>query len=225
MGLDLYAKIEPLLGFEEEKERLYALFIQKLQRLGIKSFLDIGCGNGAFMQKAMMHGLHCEGVDISCKMVETARKKGLTVYCKDICTIDKTYEAATAVFDVINYLDKKNLQKFFDCVQNILQKGGYFLCDMNTLFGFEEIAPGAIHIDTDEEFVALDAEFKKNRLVTDIVYFTKQNGCYKKEKGRIVQYYHDIHRIKKSGLRLVDMDFISLFGNEADKVLLTLKKG
>ena len=224
MGLDLYAKIEPLLGLEEEKERLYDLFIQKLQSLGIKSFLDIGCGNGTFMQKAIKKGLECEGVDISYKMVEAARKKELTVYHKDVCEIDTTYEAATAVFDVINYLNKEDLQKFFECVHNILQEGGYFLCDMNTLFGFEEIAQGAINIDTDEEFVAIDAEFKKDRLETDIVYFTKQDDCYQKEKGSIVQYYHDINYIKKLGFKLVDMDFISLFGEESDKVLLTLKK-
>ncbi|SMC09371.1 class I SAM-dependent DNA methyltransferase [Nitratiruptor tergarcus] len=223
MGLDLYGKIEPLLGFEEEKQKLYEVFLDKLSELGIKNFLDIGCGSGAFMQLAKNAGFEPEGIDVSRVMVERAKKAGLQVYHGDICQLDRKYEAATAVFDVINYLDKEELAKFFVCVKNLLKKGGYFICDMNTLYGFEEIAQGSLIIDNDEQFVAIDAEFADNRLITKIYLFEKRDSCYKKEAEEIVQYYHEMGFLKKLGLELIDIDFISLYGEEADKVLMTWK--
>ncbi len=224
MGLDLYALIEPMLGFEEEKNRLYDIFLEKLSKLGIKRFLDVGCGSGSFMQKAFGRKMFCEGIDLSQEMVKRAQKKGLQASHQDICTVKKRYEAVTAVFDVINYLDQEELKRFFSCVEKVLEPGGYFLCDMNTLYGFEEVAQGALMIDQDDRFIGIEAEFEKDRLTTNIVTFFKQRDCYKKEKDTIVQYYHDVEYLKGLGLKLIDIDFISLYGEEVDKALLTFQK-
>ncbi len=225
MGLDLYAKVEPLLGFEEQKNELYEIFLHKLASLGIKRFLDIGAGSGTFMQRALKRGFRPKGIDISCEMVRRARQQGLDVACKDICDVDDRFEAAVAVFDVINYLSFPELQRFFACVRNVLDDGGYFLCDINTLYGFSEIAQGTLVVDNDRECVAIDANFADNRLQTDIIYFYNESGCYKKEKDSIIQYYHDITDLKRLGLELVDIDLVALFGDEADKALLTWQKG
>ena len=225
MGLDLYAKVEPLLGFEEQKNELYEIFLHKLSSLGIKRFLDIGAGSGAFMQRALQRGFRPKGIDISCEMVRRARQKGLDVACKDICDVDERFEAAVAVFDVINYLSFAQLQRFFACVRDVLEDGGYFLCDMNTWYGFEEVAQGTLVIERENSCVAVEAEFLDEKLMTNILYFHAHNGCYTKEKDQIVQYYHDISDLKELGLRLVDIDMIALFGDEADKALLTWQKG
>ncbi len=224
MGLELYGQIEPLLGFEKQKEQLYDIFLEKLRFLGVRSFLDVGCGSGTFMQKAKKLGLECEGIDLSLQMVERAKSKGLQANCQDICQVRKEYEAITAVFDVINYMDKKDLARFFGCIKKALKEGGYFLCDMNTLYGFEEVAPGAMIVDKEDIFVAIEAEYEEGELVTDITAFFAQNGCFTKKKDRIVQYYHEIDFLKSLGLRLVDIDFISLYSDEVDKALLTFQK-
>ena len=224
MGLELYAQIEPLLGFEEQKERLYDIFLEKLRLLGVKSFLDVGCGSGTFMQKAKSLGLQCEGIDLSRQMIERAREKGLHAEYRDICEVQKEYEAITAVFDVINYMDKEELIRFFECIKRALKRGGYFLCDINTQYGFEEVAPGAMIVDKGDLFVAIEAEYEEGRLVTDITAFSRQDECFTKKKDTIVQYYHDIEFLKSLGLRLVDIDFVSLYGEEIDKALLTFQK-
>ena len=224
MGLELYGQIEPLLGFEEQRERLYDIFLEKLQFLGVQSFLDVGCGSGDFMQKAQRLGLECEGIDLSYQMIQRAKSKGLEAKCQNLCEVHKEYEAITAVFDVINYMDKKELKRFFECVKKALQQGGYFLCDINTLYGFEEIAPGAMIIDKEDTFVAIEAEYEEGRLVTDITAFFGQDGCFSKKKDRIVQYYHEIEFLKRLGLTLVDIDFVSLYGDQVDKALLTFQK-
>lgn len=223
MGLDLYAKVEPLLGFEEQKEELYTIFLNKLKELGVKSVLDIGCGSGRFMELAKQQGFAIKGVDLSPKMVERAREKGLECLCADICNLSASYDAAVAVFDVLNYLE--NPKPFLRCVKKLLKKGGYFLADINTYRGFEEIAQGSLWVDAGNEFVAVEGEFEDGRLKTDIIYFYNKEGCYQKENGSILQYYHEIEELKIEGMEIADIDLISLFGDFADKALIVYKRG
>ncbi len=225
MGLELYAKIEPLLGFGEQKRYLHDLFVQKLAALGVESCLDVGCGSGDFMALAKERGIRCVGIDLSEEMVQRARSAGLEAYRKDLCEIEGKFDAVTAVFDVINYLDKESLKSFFACAKGVLRDGGYFICDMNSLYGFEEVAQGALIVDSGEEFVTIDADFDDNVLKTKINHFAMQeDGCYIREQDEIVQYYHDIEYLKSLGLELVDLDFVSLFGEEVDKVVMTFKR-
>lgn len=224
MGLDLYARIEPLLGFEEEKRHLYTIFLDKLEALGVHKVLDIGCGSGAFMELAKKRGFAIKGIDISCVMVERARAKGLEVECIDVCDVKEHFEAAVAIFDVINYMDSTTLARFFGCVREVLEDGGYFVCDMNTLYGFEEVAQGTLVVEREDACVAIEAEFVDMKLHTKILHFYEDGGCYRKEKDSIIQFYHDVADLKRLGLGLVDIDLVSLFGEEADKALLVWQK-
>lgn len=44
MGLDLYAKIEPFLDFEEEVFNLHKEFLSFVMEKELDNILDIGCG-------------------------------------------------------------------------------------------------------------------------------------------------------------------------------------
>ena len=46
--LDLYAKIESLIGFDAQYEKLYQIYLHLLNSLHVKTILDVGCGNGKF---------------------------------------------------------------------------------------------------------------------------------------------------------------------------------
>jgi len=41
-SLDLYAKVEPFIGFYEEYEKLYDKYLELIEPLGVKKCLDIG---------------------------------------------------------------------------------------------------------------------------------------------------------------------------------------
>lgn len=51
---------------------------------GRRKVLDIGCGQGIFMEVLREQGCEPEGVDIDPQMVALARAKGLTVHCDDL---------------------------------------------------------------------------------------------------------------------------------------------
>lgn len=223
--LDLYASVEPLIPFQEEIDALYAHYLQALEKVGAKTVLDIGCGGGRFMEQAKAAGFHIRGVDLSSAQVEAAQAKGLDARPLDLCTLQgETYDAAVAVFDVLNYLSPDQLGLFLSCVKKILKPGGFFFADANTLFGFREIAQGSIFLEGEELYANLDAVFEEPILSTKLHLFKRTGDLYRLEEGEIVQYYHTKSFLKKaSALRLETAEPFHLYGDEPDKYFLTYR--
>jgi len=230
VGLELYGKIEPLLGFEEQVQRLYSLHIGILQSWKPKTLIDIGCGSGGFLLRANSEISSLEravGVDLSETMVARAKSRGVEAVATDICDTRDRFTAATAVFDVLNYLDAEGLERFMGCVEALLEPGGIFLADINTLYGFEEVAQGTLVREENEKVAILESQFDGERLRTRIDLFEgDEEGCYRRERDSVVQYLHTPDAIADaSGLELIQLYPVALYGEEADKEILLLKKG
>ena len=229
MGLELYAEIEPLLGFDEEVRRLYGVYLDVLESWKPRRLIDIGCGNGAFLAE-VVDRLRLErgyGVDLSETMVARARERGVEAEAVDLCDVDGTFDAATAVFDVLNYLPPEALPRFLECVADVLEKGGVFVADVNTLFGFEEVAPGTLVRETPAGFLCLDAEFDGRELLTRIDFFEKEEGeRYRRRSDTIRQYYHPVESIARmcERLELSQSYPVAMYGEDADKELLLFRK-
>ncbi|WP_456450678.1 class I SAM-dependent DNA methyltransferase [Hydrogenimonas sp.] len=228
MGLELYARIEPLLGFEPEVKRLYALYAEILESWEANSLVDIGCGNGKFLKKleTELKISRLYGVDLSEGMVARAKALGVACDAKDICDVEERFDAATAVFDVLNYLPPERVGGFLGCVAERLHEGGVFLADINTFFGFEEVAPGTLVRHFDDRFLAVDATFEAGKLTTAIDYFEKEGECYRRESDRVVQYWHDPAVLAEAceKLALVQSYPVAMYGDEPDKEILLFKK-
>lgn len=104
-----------------------------LRRGGIKSikYLDLGCGNGSFTLRIakVLNAREVYGVDISTKLVEEARDKGINAYVVDLNTDDlpfndEEFEVVSA-FDVIEFL--WNTDKVIGEVYRVLKPKGYFI--------------------------------------------------------------------------------------------------
>ncbi len=223
-NLNLYAKIEPMIGFYEEYDKLYVKYLKELQTIEFDTLLDVGCGNGKFLQT--LFSCEAKGIDISEEMVAICQEKNLDVSCKSIEEVDEKFDVVTAIADVLNYLDKDGLKSFLSSVERILNKGGYFLFDINTLYGFSEVADGVMVSEDDSGFLSVSAEYFEEELYSDFTYFEKEESCYKKHSWQIVQHYHDEKEILKStSLKLVKTVDINLFSDdEADKKVYILQK-
>jgi len=227
-SLDLYAKVEDLLGVKEASPRLYAHYLLFLNTIQFKNLLDVGCGSGDFlmqMQKALEIP-KVKGIDLSPLMVSRTRELKIDVECIDLCELEGKYDVITAVFDMLNYLTSLQLQYFLECVKEHLNNNGVFLCDINTLYGFENVAVGSFIVDDETRFLTVDSDFKKYEYISEFTLFEKENEHFTKTEETIKQYYHSVEDIVKySELALVVNDDVNLYElEEADKHFLVLQK-
>jgi len=224
-NLDLYAKAEHLLGIEEATEALYDLYRSELDDKDVKTLLDVGCGRGGFMQRMISDGVKCKGVDLSSLMIDECKELGLDAECIDVSEVDGKYDAVVSIFDVLNFMDKDALIKFLDAIATKLNDDGIFIADINTLYGFSDVAEGTMSNDSEDEFLSVDAEFANDELHTTFTLFEKnEDGNYTKYQDTIVQHFHKIKLFQKlSGLKLIDKQTFSLYDTE-DKTLLIFKK-
>ncbi|WP_373033036.1 methyltransferase domain-containing protein [Sulfurovum sp.] len=227
-SLDLYAKVEDLLGVKEAAPSLYAHYLLFLNSIDFDTLLDVGCGSGDFLRQIQgaLEIPQVKGIDLSPLMVSKTLEQGYDAECIDLCDLNGHYDLLTAVFDMLNYLDKTQLAHFLGCVKEHLNNGGYFLCDINTLYGFENVAVGAYIVDDEERFLTVDSDFEEGEYSAEFTLFEKEGDVFKKSQETIRQYYHTVGDIAMlSGLELVQSDNVNLYDfDEADKFFLVLRK-
>jgi len=227
-SLDLYAKVEDMLENTEAVESLYGYYYDILSQLSFSSLLDVGCGSGAYLLglKEAFPVVQAKGIDLSGVMVERAKAKGVNAEAVDLCDLEGKYDVITAVFDMMNYLPPEALQGFFACIREHLNDGGCFIFDVNTLYGFENVAVGAYVVEDESRFLAIDSDFEAGQYHAVFTLFEKETECYQRTSQTIRQYYHPLKRLRKeSAMKLVSSEDISLYGlEEADKMVVVLQK-
>jgi predicted TPR repeat methyltransferase len=222
-ALDLYSKVEDLLGVNEVTPTLYEYYFKTLESLDFNSLLDIGCGRGAFLAQIRdrFPNIKLMGIDLSPLMVKSTREKSIDAKCIDICHLNKRFEIITAVFDMVNYLDDKSLIEFMRCVEESLEDGGYFICDINSLYGFKEIAVGSFIKDDSSRFVTIDSFFENNEYYSEFTLFEKVDSYFLKSQESITQYYHTLDRLQMvTNLKLIEQKSISIYSDEVEKFYL-----
>lgn len=225
MSLDLYARSEHLLGIEESTQFLHDAYATTLSEYNVTTVLDVGCGRGGLIERLSYEDINAKGIDLSPVMVAEAKAKGYDVTCEDISEHQGQYDAAVAVFDVLNFMNEMDLETFLDGVSNILKPNGIFIADINSKHGFTNVAEGTMNAEDEHHFLSVDAVYDSGELRTIFTLFTQdKEDCYTKEQGMITQYFHGLKFFrKKRALRLIKNENISLYDTN-DKVLLIFKK-
>ncbi len=230
MGLDLYAKVEPYLDFEEEVYTLHKEFLRFVMVNDLDNIIDIGCGQGYFLENLKVNKKKYFGIDLSVEQIKVCQEKNLNAKAIDLKDVKEKFDCATAIFDVLNYISKNELKIFLEQTYQILNQNAYFIFDVNSYFGFDEVAQGTITIDVEDKFIAIDANFENNKLQTDITLFEKQeNGLFSKEQDSIIQEYHSKEFLTKIleeiGFKLIEIKEFNLHTDEiADKLIFICKK-
>jgi SAM-dependent methyltransferase len=230
MGLELYAKIEPYLDFEEEIYTLHKEFLRFIMVNDLDNIIDIGCGQGYFLENLKVNKKKAFGIDLSIEQIKVCQEKNLNAKAIDLALVKEKFDCATAIFDVLNYISKKDLKAFITQTNIVLNQGAYFIFDVNSYFGFDEVAQGCISVDVDDMFISIDANFQDDKLQTDITLFTKENsGLFSKESDSIIQEYHSKEflskLLKECGFEIQEVKEFNLHTDEhADKLIFICKK-
>lgn len=229
-ALDLYAHIEDIIGVQEIAPQLYAHYFLFLSGIEFDSLLDVGCGSGFFLSQIQgaFAPQRAVGIDLSSHMVESSKERGIEAYQVDLCYMERgSFDVLTAVFDMLNYLDAKELQRFLSCAEEKINEGGYLLFDINTLHGFEDIAVGSFITEEDGRFVAIDSEFDAGLYSSDFTLFERQaDESYLKSQGTIQQYHHTVEDIQKllPNMTIVTQSDVTLYSDRPDKEFVVFCK-
>ncbi|NPA50230.1 MAG: class I SAM-dependent methyltransferase, partial [Epsilonproteobacteria bacterium] len=114
-ALDLYGEVEDLLKLDSSTQKLHSIYLKKLNKIKFNSLLDIGSGNGNFLLKVKKRykNIDIMGIEKSPYMRKISLKKGVSVY-SSLDEIDREFDIAVAIFDMVNYLSFKELKEFFE---------------------------------------------------------------------------------------------------------------
>jgi len=221
-SLDLYARVEDLLGVKEAAPNLYAHYLLALQGIEFDSLLDVGCGSGDFIAgiEEAFPEVSFRGIDLSGEMVARAREQGVEAAQVDLCDDPGRYGVITAVFDMLNYLDSEALERFGQCAREHLVEGGVFLCDTNTLHGFESVAVGSFIAEDETRFVTIDSDFEAGEYHSIFNLFEREGAMWHRSTGAIGQYYHSPEALRAAlGMEAVEQTPVYLYDeNQADKM-------
>ncbi len=192
-ALDIYAKIEDLLGVKDVAPKLYSYYFFILEDLHFNSLLDIGCGSGDFLRSLAMQypQRNLMGIDRSQVMVESAQAKGVNAVNVELDSIEEQFDIATATFDMVNYLNQDELLDFFETLAQVILKGGYFIFDINSEYGLSELAVGSFIEDDGDRFIAIESFYEDGIYDSEFTLFEKCDSLYKKSIGNIKQYLHN----------------------------------
>ena len=228
-GLDIYALAEDMLDIHEVTPILNEYYFDTLEKLKFKTLLDVGCGSGGFLSDLSFKYPQVEtmGIDLSPVMVKNSQAKGLNTHCIDLCKVDKKFDVITAIFDMVNYLDDKQLKRFLSCIEERLEKGGHFICDINTLYAFKVVASGSFIKDVGERFLTIDSDYIEEDGIyyMDFTLFSRKDDNFSKIQESITQYYHKVEKLKKlTKMKLILKRPIAIYGNTTEKFYLVFKK-
>jgi 2-polyprenyl-3-methyl-5-hydroxy-6-metoxy-1,4-benzoquinol methylase len=174
--------------------------------------LDIACGEGSFAVAMAEQGYRVTGVDQSAEMIDLAcdraREAGVEVnfFVEDMRNLryQGEFDLVTCLFDSMNYLlTVKDLQDAIHCAFDALRPGGYYIFDMNTIYGLavDWMAERTYVQNEADDFIEYhQQEFDYENLVAsmEITIF--------KQQGELWERIRETHR--ERGYPIADLQFL-----------------
>jgi SAM-dependent methyltransferase len=177
-----------------------------------ETLLDVACGEGTFAVMMAQAGYRVSGVDQSEAMITLARSRA-----KEACVqvdfrvedmrslpFEAEFDLVTCLFDSLNYmLTIRDLQEAFLSAFRALRPGGYYLFDMNTIYGLavDWMREKTYVQNETDDFIELhrhDFDYENLIASMEIMVF-KRHG---KHWERIVELHQE------RGYPLVDIQFL-----------------
>jgi len=200
---EVFDKITP-----DEFYAEYANFIMEILKemnYKPKKILDLACGTGRLAKIFIDEGYDIEGLDISEKMLEIAKKRGLKVYQSNMVdfNLGQKYDLVICTYDSLNYvLQEDSLQKCFNSISKHLNQDGVFIFDMNSDFKINKILPQykADYYDFgDAELIWLNSHSREPDLwIGELILFKKtKDGKYERYYEKYIERAFELNTTKK----------------------------
>jgi ubiquinone/menaquinone biosynthesis C-methylase UbiE len=185
-----------------------------MEEMGIvpKKILDIACGEGSLAVTMAEKGYHVTGIDQSLQMVELAQDRALAAGVevdfrvedmRSLPFVDE-FDLVTCFFDSLNYmLTVADLQEAFLGAYRALHPRGYYIFDMNTVYGLAVDwmrQETYIQNETDDFIELHRQEFDYENTIASMFVTVFQ------KKGDLWERFEEVHR--ERGYPIADIQFL-----------------
>ncbi len=167
-----------------------------LNEIGVKpsNLLDMACGEGSLAVGMAKLGYQVTGIDQSQRMIDLAKERAneagvdVTFLVEDMRSLPfkGKFSLVTCFFDSLNYLlTIRDLQDAFKCAYRALQPGGFFIFDMNTIYGLSvDWMREETYIQNEaKDFIEIHRQSYdyENQIATmDVTIFTEHGECWER---------------------------------------------
>lgn len=121
---DFYSRISKNSWYYEQSKWEFDVAAEIVSKLKPKDLLEIGCGNGFFLEKISALGSNVEGVDINKDAVASCKARGLKVEAANVFDITRSYDMVV-LFQVLEHME--NAKELFEFLTTKLVRPGGFL--------------------------------------------------------------------------------------------------
>lgn len=148
-----------------------------------RNLLDLACGTGSFSKIFSDMGYSVTGLDLSEDMLSVADNKcgGKVEFLKGDMTdfaFENKFDFCICTLDSINHItDYNDVKKCFNNVYHVLNEGGIFVFDVNTIYKHRNIlCDNTFVFDEEDFFLSWDNEYHDEDEVRIILDFFVFNG-------------------------------------------------
>lgn len=193
---NFYSTISKYPWYYEENKWEYDVAAEIASQFSSTNLLEIGCGNGFFLDKVSSLGMQIQGVDINKDAVAFCKAKGLQVEATDVFDLTTSYDLVVS-FQVLEHMD--NPKRLFEFLVNkLVSPGGYLIIAVPNPSGYLK--------DMEMNLLDMPPHHNSSWSLATFEYLASQYGLqlvdYKKEPLRYVHYLGMIHNMLHSHAQL-----------------------
>ncbi len=170
--------------------------------------LEIGFGNGSFLQFAKLNGWKISGIEINENLVNIAKESDFNTFHTDnLTSFDNASYDLIVAFDVLEHIAPDKILPFLTEVKRVLKPNGYFIARFpngDSPFGLSYQNGDVTHVN----FIGSGkARYFANKLAVDLVYIGGEARPFLISRNPILI----LSRIVKKAVKTIISQFFNKF--------------
>ncbi len=198
-------------GFLSKYEhKYYAAEIKKINKAfnSDSVVLEIGFGNGCFLQFAKLNHWKITGIELNEKLVQMAKNNNFdALHSDNLRSFDNNTQDLIVAFDVLEHIPQDKLLGFLLEVKRILKPNGYFMARFpngDSPFGLSHQNGDVTHVN----FIGSGkVRYFANKLAVELVYIGGEARPFLASKNPLI----DLSCILKKAMKKIISQFFSTF--------------
>jgi ubiquinone/menaquinone biosynthesis C-methylase UbiE len=208
MFAEFYDSLTDNVEYKKRAEYIVNI-LQKKHNHPLGLTLDLACGTGTLTILLKEMGVDIYGIDGSQDMLSVALQKSaeknlnILFLCQKMQSLDLygTIDTCLCTLDSLNHItDYETFKKAIYMVSFFMNKGGYFLFDLNTPYKHKRVlADNTFVYETDEVFCVWQNSLNDNNIVDiDLDFFINDKNVYRRFSESFSERAYSMEQVEEA---------------------------